>query len=260
MEAELARLTSDGAVATITLARPQAHNALSGAMAERLRALFATVSSDPSTWAVVLRAEGEKAFCVGADLKERAAFGLDDFMRNRKQIRGMFDALRAVPQPTIASVHGFALGGGFELALSCDLIVAADDAVFGLPEVRVGLLPAGGGTQLLTRKVGVARAKRLIFRGERFSAQEALSMGLVTAAVPRSELAETTRGVADDICRSSPRAVLEAKRAIDAALGLPLDVGLELEDAAWRTVVATDDRAEGITAFNEKRAPAWKNR
>jgi enoyl-CoA hydratase/carnithine racemase len=211
-------------------------------------------------WTVILRAEGDKAFCVGADLKERSRFDLEDFYDNRKQIRGLFEAIRKTPQPTIASVFGFALGGGFELALSCDLIVAARGTQLGLPEARVGLLPAGGGTQLLTRKLGTSRAKELIFRGRRIDAEYAQQLGLVADVAAPEELDGYTMEFALDICKSSPVAVRAAKRAIDGSIGLPLDEGIELEDEAWRAVITSDDRAEGIRAFNEKREPNWNNR
>lgn len=252
--------TTEGRIGIVRLNRPEAMNAISGAVADELSDVFRGLRDDRDIWVVIVAAAGEKAFCVGADLKERAGFTLDDFYKNRAQIRGVFSALRDVPQPTIASVFGFALGGGFELALSCDLIVAAQDAVFGLPETRVGLIPAGGGTQLLTRKVGVARAKELIFRGRRFDVHEARDLGLVAEITERDELDDATRRVAQDICRSSPVAVAQAKKAIDAALGIPIAEGIEREHDAWTQVIASDDRAEGIAAFTEKRDPEWKNR
>jgi enoyl-CoA hydratase/carnithine racemase len=256
----LVRYEVDGRVATVTLNRPEALNAISGAMADELTAGFRAVAEDDGVWAVVLAAAGEKAFCVGADLKERAGFSLEDFHRNRGQVRGMFEALRAVPQPVIASVFGFALGGGFELALSCDLVVAAEGTKLGLPEARVGLLPAGGGTQLLTRKAGLARAKELIYTGRRFDAAEGRDMGVVQRVVPRPELAAATAALAADVCRSSPVAVRAAKAATDAALGLPIEDGIEVEHRRWETVMSSADRAEGIAAFNEKRDPQWRNR
>lgn len=255
----LVSLRSEDRIATVTLNRPDALNAISGEMADELSEVFWRLAHDKDTWVVVLGAAGDKAFCVGADLKERAKFTLFDFYKNRDQIRGLFSSLRKIPQPTIASVFGFALGGGFELALSCDLIVAADDAVFGLPETRVGLIPAGGGTQLLTRKVGVARAKELIFRGRRFDAREAKDLGLVAEIVARQDLGSWTMQVAADICKSSPVAVRQAKEAIDAALGVPLEDGLEREHDAWRRTMNSLDREEGIAAFAEKRDPEWSN-
>jgi enoyl-CoA hydratase/carnithine racemase len=181
-------------------------------------------------------------------------------MHNRILMRALFESLRAVPQPTIASVFGFALGGGFELALSCDLIVASDDTTFGLPETRVGIVPGGGATQLLARRIGVARAKELIFSGRRIGAEEARAIGLAQRVVPRAGLAETTMAFATEICANSPVAVREAKGAVDRGLEVPLQQGIELEDVAWRRAVASQDRAEGIAAFNEKRDPRWSGR
>ena len=254
------RYEVDGRVATATLDRPEALNAISGAMADELAAMFRSVALDDDVWVVVIAAAGDKAFCVGADLKERAGVSLDDFHRNRVQVRGMFETLRAVPQPVIASVFGFALGGGFELALSCDLVVAAEGTKLGLPEARVGLLPAGGGTPLLTRKAGLARAKELIYTGRRFDAAEGAELGLVQQVVPRDELSFSTSQLALDVCRSSPVAVRAAKAAIDTALGGPGEEGIEVEHRAWKTVIASADRAEGIAAFNDKRDPKWQNR
>jgi enoyl-CoA hydratase/carnithine racemase len=229
-------------------------------MADELAGAVLQAAADPSCWVLVLAAAGEKAFCVGADLKERGGFDDAGWMRNRIQMRAMFESIRAVPQPTIASVFGFALGGGFEVALSCDLVVAADDAVVGLPEVRVGIIPGGGGTQLVARKVGSARAKDIILTARRFPAEEALAMGLVNRVVPRSELEKATEELAEELCRNSPVSLREAKRAIDRGIEVPLEHGIEIEDAGWRRAVASDDRREGIGAFNEKRDPEWRGR
>lgn len=256
----LVRVTVEEHVCNVRLDRPQALNAISGAMADELSDRFREIARDRDVWVVVLSAAGERAFCVGADLKERAGFSLEDFYRNREQMRGLFESLRKLPQPTIASVFGFALGGGFELALSCDLIVCSEDAVFGLPEVKVGLIPAGGGTQLLTLKLGTARAKELIFRGRRVKGPEAAALGLVAELTTRSSLDETTAALTREICGSSPVAVRATKRAIDSAFGHPIDEGMEIENDAWRRVISSEDRHEGIAAFNEKREPRWGNK
>jgi len=256
----LVALARDDHVAVVTLRRPEALNAISGQVADRLAAAFSEVARDPDVWVMVLAAEGTRAFCVGADLKERASFSLADFHANRRPVRGMFEALRAVSQPTIASVFGYAFGGGFELALSCDLIVAADDVELGLTEARVGLIPAGGGTQLLPRRIGAGPAKDLVFTGRRIGAQDALRLGIVDRVVARARLSEETWRLAREVCASSPVAVRAAKSAIDAALGTPLRDGLEVEHGAWSVVVASEDRAEGIAAFNAKRPPRWSNR
>lgn len=249
-----------GHVAVVRLNRPEALNAISSEVADELAGAVLTAGADPDAWVVTLAAAGEKAFCVGADLKERNRLDDRGWLRNRSLMRGMFDSIRAVPQPTVASVFGFCLGGGFELALSCDLIVAADDAVFGLPEVRVGIVPGGGGTQLLPRAIGAARAKDLIFTGRRVAAEEAAAMGLVARVVGRADLEAATMELAEDICRSAPVGVREAKRAVDRGVEVPMEHGIELEDRAWRRVIASEDRVEGIAAFNEKRDPQWRGR
>jgi enoyl-CoA hydratase/carnithine racemase len=247
-------------VATVRLNRPEALNAISGEVANDLAGALLQAGATAEAWVVVLAAAGERAFCVGADLKERNRLDDPGWLRNRILMRAMFDSLRALPQPTIASVFGYALGGGFELALSCDLIVAAEDAVFGLPEVGVGIVPGGGATQLLPRRVGTTRAKELIFTARRISAQDAFDMGLVNRVVERQALEPSTKELAREICRSSPIGVREAKHAIDRGSEIPLEHGLELEDLAWRRAVASEDRREGVAAFNEKRDPKWTGR
>jgi enoyl-CoA hydratase/carnithine racemase len=247
-------------VATVSLARPEALNAISGQMADELAGALLQAAANPDAWVVVLHAKGERAFCVGADLKERNQLDDAGWLHNRVLMRAMFDTLRSLPQPTVASVFGFALGGGFELALSCDLIVASKDAVFGLPETHVGILPGGGGTQLLARRVGVGRAKELVLTGRRITAEEAHGIGLVTRLAEQDELHAMTGALAGELCANSPVALRESKRAIDRSIGLSIDDGIELEDLAWRRAVASDDRVEGIAAFNEKRDPRWKGR
>jgi enoyl-CoA hydratase/carnithine racemase len=250
----------EGGVATVTLQRPEVLNAISGAMASEIADVVRSATADPAVRVVVVAAAGERAFCVGADLKERGRLDRDGWLDNRERILALFAAVRESPVPTIASVFGYALGGGFELALSCDLVVAADDAVFGLPETTVGLVPGGGGTQLLARRCGVARAKELIFTGRRLPVEEALEWGVANRVVPREELAEATAELAAGILRASPVAVREAKAAIDGGFGSPLRDGIEIEDGAWRAALDSADRAEGIAAFNEKREPRWTNR
>src|SRR5262249_432671 len=182
----------EGRVATVMLNRPEAMNAISGEVADQMAGALLQAAANPDAWVVILSAAGERAFCVGADLKERNRLDDEGWLQTRLLLRAMFDSLRAIPQPTIASVFGHALGGGFELALCCDLIVASEDAVFGLPEVRVGIVPGGGATQLLARRVGEGRAKDLILTGRRVSAAEALEMGIVARVVARDALVSAT--------------------------------------------------------------------
>ena len=245
------------AVAEIVLDRPDALNALDTAMAGRLAGVCAGLAADGTVRAIVLRASGPRAFCVGADLKERHAMTDADFARQRPVFRRAFDSLRDLPQPTVAAVHGYALGGGCELALSCDLIVADETAVFGLPETTVGLVPGGGGTQLTLRKLGPGRAIDLIMTGRQVDAAEAYRIGLADRLVPAAAARDHAIRLAGVIARNSPVAVRAAKQAIRQGSGTALAAGLDIEDAAWRTAAFSGDRTEGIAAFNEKREPRW---
>ncbi|OLT13523.1 enoyl-CoA hydratase [Actinomadura sp. CNU-125] len=244
-------------VAEIVLDRPDALNALSTAMARRLAAVCADVAADASVRAVVLAAAGEKAFCVGADLKERNSMTDAQILAQRPVFRAAFGGVLHLPQPVIAAVHGYALGGGCEFALSADLIVADESAVFGLPEVGVGLIPAGGGTQLALRRLGPGKAADLVLTGRRVGIEEALELGLADRKVPAGSARDEARTLAAAIAGNSPVAVRAAKRALRQGAGVPLEAGLEIEDNAWRTAAMSPDRAEGIAAFNEKRKPNW---
>jgi enoyl-CoA hydratase/carnithine racemase len=246
-------LRRDGHVAEIVLDRPEALNALSTAMARRLADVCAEVAADASARAVVLAAAGAKAFCVGADLKERNAMTDAEILAQRPVFRAAFGGVLNLPQPVIAAVHGYALGGGCEFALSADLIVADETAVFGLPEVGVGLVPGGGGTQLALRRLGPGKAADLVFTGRRLGIEEALSYGLADRGVPAGTAREEALGIAEAIAQNSPVAVRAAKRAMRLGAGVSLDAGLDLEENAWRTAAFSADRREGIAAFNEKR-------
>ncbi|KAB2370470.1 enoyl-CoA hydratase/isomerase family protein [Actinomadura montaniterrae] len=250
-------LRRDGHVAEIVLDRPEALNALSTAMARRLAAVCAEVAADASARAVVLSAAGEKAFCVGADLKERNAMSDEEILAQRPLFRAAFGGVLNLPQPVVAAVHGYALGGGCEFALSADLVVADESAVFGLPEVGVGLVPGGGGTQLALRKLGPGKAADLVFTGRRLGIEEALAYGLADRKVPAGTAREEALGIARVIAQNSPTAVRAAKRALRLGAGVSLEAGLDLEDNAWRTVAFSADRREGIAAFNDKRKPNW---
>jgi len=244
-------------VAELVLDRPTALNALSTAMARDIAAACAELAADHSVRVVVLSANGDKAFCVGADLKERNSFSDADLMRQRPQFRAAFGGVLGLPVPTLAAVSGFALGGGFELALSCDLIVADETAVVGLPEVTVGVIPGGGGTQLLTRRVGSSRAADLIFTGRRVGVEEAERLGLVDRRVPAGEARACALELAATIAANSPVGVRNAKRALRLGADVDIATGLDVEDAAWRATAFSGDRTEGVAAFNDKRRPDW---
>jgi enoyl-CoA hydratase/carnithine racemase len=253
--AELRR-EGDG-VAEVVVDRRDALNALNTELLMQLTGHFGAAGADQSISVVVVSAAGERAFCVGADLKERAAMSDAQIMAQRPIFRAAFAALLALPQPAIAAVHGFALGGGCELALSCDVIVADETAVFGLPETTVGLVPGCGGTQLLGRRVGSGKAADLIFSGRRVGADEAMAIGLADRLVPAGSARESALELARQIAANSPVAVRAAKQALRNGAGLPLTAALDVEDAAWRTAAGSADRREGIAAFAEKRRPAW---
>jgi enoyl-CoA hydratase/carnithine racemase len=246
-----------GTVAEIVLDRPAVMNALSTVMFGQLTQACRQVGADRRVRAVVLSAAGERAFCVGADLKERAAMTDAQLMAQRPAVRAGFAAVLGLSQPVVAAVHGYALGGGCELALSCDLIVADETAVFGLPEVTVGLVPGGGGTQLAARRLGPGRAADLVLTGRRVDAAEAARIGLADRLVPAGAAREQALALARQIAANSPVAVRAAKRAITAGWGTGLAAALEVEDAAWRTAALSADRREGIAAFAQKRAPCW---
>ncbi|HZR48694.1 MAG TPA: enoyl-CoA hydratase-related protein [Streptosporangiaceae bacterium] len=258
---------SDAAVvAEIMLDRPPV-NAISTGLALSLTELCGELAAEPSVRAVVVSgAPGSRAFCAGADLKERAGMSDAEILAQRPVIRGVFGAVLGLPQPVVAAVHGFALGGGCELALSCDLIVADETAVFGLTEVTVGLVPGGGGTQLLLRRLGTGRAADLVLTGRHVAIDEAWRLGLVDRRVsggpagtagPASSVRETALELAQVVAGNSPVAVKAAKRAIRNGWGAGLAAQLDIEDAAWRTAAMSADRREGIAAFAEKRPPAW---
>jgi enoyl-CoA hydratase/carnithine racemase len=246
-----------GAVAELQLNRPDALNAISTSLARQLQALTSTLASTPSVHAVLVSAAGARAFCVGADLKERNTMSDDDFRAQREVFRAAFGGLLALPQPSVAAVHGFALGGGTEIALSCDIVVADETAMFGLPEVGLGLVPGGGGTQLALRRLGPGRAADVVLSGRRISAEEAHRLGLVERLVPAGSAHTAALDLARQIAANSPVATRAAKRALRSGWALDYAAAMEVEDAAWRTAAFSADRREGIAAFNEKRRPDW---
>jgi enoyl-CoA hydratase/carnithine racemase len=252
------RIAGHPGVAEIILDRPEALNAINTVMARRLAQACAELATDTGARAVVLCAAGGRAFCVGADLKERNRMSDADFLRQRPVFRAAFGGLLALPQPVVAAVHGYALGGGCELALSCDVIVADETAVFGLPETSVGLVPGGGGTQLAARRLGPGKAADLIFTGRQVDAAEAARIGLADEIVPAGTASQAAIALAGRIAGNAPLAVQAAKKALRQGADASLSTGLEVEDAAWRTAALSADRREGIAAFTEKRAPQWR--
>lgn len=247
----------DGGVVELVLSRPEAMNAVSTQMAQDISNAAATVAQDPAARCVVLSSSSAKAFCVGADLKERAGFSDEDLRRQRPIARAAYRSILDLPMPTIAAVDGYAMGGGMELALSCDLIVAGQAAVFALPEVSVGVIPGGGGTQLLVRRVGWTKAAEVIFTAQKMLADQAAEWGIVNRVVPAGDVRAAAVNWAEQIAAHSPLGLREAKRAMRVGMDVDLATGLDLEDGAWRTVAFSGDRVEGVKAFAEKRKPQW---
>jgi enoyl-CoA hydratase/carnithine racemase len=249
--------------AFVTLNRPDAANALSTALVSGLEAvlseLAALVKKGDDLRAVVLTGAG-KTFSAGADLKERRTMTLEQTWGFLDELNRLMNAVAAFPRPVIAAINGAAFGGGLELALACDIRIAADSAELGLTEVRVGIIPGAGGTQRLARIASVAAAKELILTGRRVSAQRAHALGIVSEVVPAANLAAAAAKLADEIAAAGPLAVAAAKRAIDGGSALPLADGLALEAACYEEVLASDDRNEGLAAFAEKRPPVFKGR
>jgi enoyl-CoA hydratase/carnithine racemase len=205
----------------------------------------------------VLSSSSAHAFCVGADLKERNRASDEDLYAQRPLARAAYGGVLQLPMPVIAAVAGYALGGGLELALACDLVVVDETAMLGLPEVSVGVIPGGGGTQLLTRRLGWSRAADLVLTARRVDAAEAYRLGLADRLVPPGQARAAALEVAATIAGNSPVGVRNAKRAMRLGLGVDLAAGLEIEDALWRATAASGDRREGVAAFVEKRRPAW---
>jgi enoyl-CoA hydratase/carnithine racemase len=254
------KLTVEDGVAEIVLSRPDALNAISTELATELATITDQVRADPTIRVALLAADGDRAFCVGADLKERNGMSDADLLAQRIVFRAAFGGVLNLPQPTVAAVHGFALGGGCELALSCDIVVADESAVLGLPEVTIGLVPGGGGTQLALRRLGPGRAADVVLTGRRIPAGEAERLGLIDRLVPAGSARAAGRELAATIAKNSPVATRAAKRALRNGWGLDYAAAMDVEDAAWRTAATSADRREGIAAFNEKRAPVWPGR
>jgi enoyl-CoA hydratase/carnithine racemase len=249
-----------GHVAELALDRPEAMNAVSTAMARDLGAACTELSADPDVRVVLVTSTSSRAFCVGADLKERSSFTDADLVAQRPVTRAAYGGVLALPMPTIAVLEGYALGGGLEIALSCDLIIAGAAAVVGLPEVSVGVIPGGGGTQLLTRRIGWSRAAGMIFTAGRISAAEAARLGIVDEVLEAGGARERGLELAAQIAANSPVGLRQAKRAMRLGSDVDLATGLEVEDGAWRATAFSADRAEGVAAFNEKRSPEWPGR
>ncbi len=250
-------VSREGNIGTIQLNRPQVLNALSSELIIELIKALEEFDKDQSVHAIILTG-GEKIFSAGADLREMATATPVDLILGRRF--EMWDRFRRTSKPIIAAVSGYCLGGGNELAMNCDIIIASETATFGQPEVNVGIMPGAGGTQRLTRAVGKYRAMEIILTGKPISADEAHRMGLVNHVVPVESLMDEAKKVANEIASKPPIAVRSTKEAILRALDTTLEVGLDYERKAFYTLFATEDGKEGMKAFLEKRKPMFKGK
>ena len=251
-------LGDPGVVATLTLDRPAARNAIDRQMAAELAAVLADLAARPGVRALVVTGAGGHAFSAGADLRERVALTPAERSGHTAAIEAAAEALAALPVPTIAAVRGFALGGGAELALACDLRVAATDAVFGFPEVRVGVFPGAGGVVRLPRLIGPGAARDLLFTGRRVGAQEAHRLGLVDRLVPPDDLLSAATALANEISGNAPLAVRAVKRALIDSAALPESEARLVVNRLRAPLDATADYDEGLAAFAERRSPWFR--
>lgn len=242
-------------VATMLLQRPPM-NALNRQMQEEIREVASSLSGRREVGAVVVHG-GPKVFAAGADIKEMADMSYQEMLRASSDLQDCFTAVARIPQPTIAAITGYALGGGCELALCCDLRIAAEDARLGQPEITLGIIPGAGGTQRLPRLIGVARAKDLILTGRHVDAQEALDMGMVNAVVPSGEAYDSALRLARKLAAGPALALRAAKEAIDHGLDTDLATGLDIERVRFAGLFATEDQRIGMQAFMEKRTPEF---
>ena len=247
--------TPENGIAIVTLSRPASANALNSQMALELKDIFYKLPD--STRVVILTGAGERAFCAGADLKERRGMSVEDWQMQHQKFRHALQAIMECQVPVIAAVNGAAMGGGLELALACDFIYASTAAKFALPEVTLGIMPGMGGTQNLPRAVGVRRAKEILLTGQSFSADEAYACGMVNKLCKPAELASEALACAKVIVANAPLAVRAIKRAVNNGIALPLDKAIFSESDYYRNLLTSEDRHEGVNAYNEKRKPKF---
>jgi enoyl-CoA hydratase/carnithine racemase len=251
---------ADAGILTLTLNRPDVMNSLNFQLLRALRDQIEAVRFRSDIRVVLITGNGQKAFCAGADLKERATLKPEQVKEFIFTIRNLFTSIEQLNKAVIAAVNGIALGGGTELALASDIRIASSNASMGLTETRLAIIPGAGGTQRLPRLVGKGKAKELIFTGKRVDAQEALEIGLVNKVCDPKDLLDECKKMAAMICETGPIAIEQAKYAINYGMETDMHTGLAIESNAYWVCIPTDDRLEGLAAFKEKRKPAYKGK
>lgn len=252
----LVTLQTQFGVGTITLNRPEAANAMSISLLQTLSEILQMVSQRQDIYVVILTASGDKAFCAGADLKERKGMTEQEVKRAVRLIGATVNQVEQLPQPVIAAINGVAFGGGLELALACDIRVASEQAKMGLTETSLAIIPGAGGTQRLPRLIGIAKAKEYIYTARRLTAQQALQAGIVTHLF--SDVYQGAQQIAKEIAKQGPLALQQAKKAMNTGSEVDLQTGLAIEALAYDALIPTRDRLEGLQAFTEKRTPHYK--
>lgn len=252
-------LEKRGYLTLLRLNRPDHLHAFDYEMLLQLEKHLEEIAQDIRETRVVMIASSGRAFCVGADLKERRTLNEQQVRRNVRKIRDVFTAVERLPQPTIAAINGFAFGGGLELALACDFRLAVAEAQLGLTEVSLGIIPGAGGTQRLTRLIGPSKAKELILTARKISAEEAKQLGVISYVTKSvKELEDKSVSLAEEILQNAPLAVYQAKYAIDKGLGVEMQTGLDIESKAYEVIIPTKDRVEALEAFSQKRKPHFR--
>jgi enoyl-CoA hydratase len=247
-------------IGTITISRPEAMNALNQEVLEQLLVALQTFSSDPRIRVIVLQGGGEKAFVSGADINEFVGASVQDALAIAKRLRAVTDAMTLCPKTILGSIRGYCLGGGFELALACDIRIAADNALFGLPEIKLGILPGGGGTVRLTKLGGSLIAREMAIIGDPVGAQRLYNCGLLTSLHPAEKLAEATLALARKLSQRAPFALEQLKSSLNIAIEASMSNALDAEAKAFALCYSTKDKDEGARAFLEKRIPNFHGR
>ncbi|ALX47889.1 enoyl-CoA hydratase [Lentibacillus amyloliquefaciens] len=250
----------DGHIAILTLNRPEAMNAMSKALLDELNDHVKTINANSSIRCTIITASGEKAFCAGADLKERKTMTQEQVIETVNYIGETITTIENMKMPVIAAINGAAFGGGLELALGCDIRMAADHVKMGLTETSLAIIPGGGGTQRLSRLIGSGQAKRLIFTAKPVASEEALSLNMVEHVTSSEKLPKEAAEMAQTIAGNGPVALRQAKLAINKGLETDIATGLTIEHLSYKETIPTEDRFEGLSAFKEKRKPDYQGK